>query len=73
MSSNTNDENMATERPCPTTCSAASNEDTAYADALTKAIRDVLQFVKLGEYPDSCVVGNPHCDCEKGEYCKVLP
>jgi hypothetical protein len=40
---------------------------------LRAAIREVMEFVKLGPYPDTCVLGSPYCDCRKGQYCRHLP
>lgn len=34
---------------------------------------EYLANVHMGPYPDTCVLGDPHCDCKMGQYCKRMP
>jgi len=44
------------------------------ADLLEEIIKkEGANEIKLGAYPDTCVIGDPHCECRKGQRCQRLP
>jgi hypothetical protein len=48
------------------------DDDTLTPDQISKIIHDLIGFIKFGDHPNTCVMENPHCDCKKGELCKLV-
>ena len=53
--------------------SLAPDQVTELADILKVIVaKEFPSDIKKGGYPDTCVLGDPHCDCKKGFRCERL-
>lgn len=41
--------------------------------AVCRIVDEALRFYHLGEHPDTCVLGDPHCECPAWRRCQRLP
>lgn len=41
--------------------------------AIHQIVEDALRFYHLGEYPDTCIMNNPYCECPANRRCQLLP